>query len=443
MADTKTSDLTPLSPVPRDAEFHVASGASSYSATPGEIIGAQSYAEYLCCCLEPDAIEAVQTGTFTYAVGSSETKVLLASWATRLNSSANGRMEMRQPGFMPMRDCTLYGSQSSSTALILDPSLGTYTDAWDTYYSRKLKIAQSSLKTIHFSSTGEKVPLLGGAYGGIILQYTCFDFTWIAIRPLGGSSFGVNLGNEISDVDIQRVGEMLVQPFSKGNVSHVESSSIGTAPNYGTVAFILCDSTWSTIPDPVSSSYTFRDDFMASVLNTTNWTRAESTAGNVEIDTNYQWLQVKGNSVWGSNGAYRTTTVSRAANVTMVMDVYLDASGAELIVGWSDALGHSNTNFAHGVGFKSTHAIRVYENGTDRGIVGAGFSEHTIYRVKIVLNVGGSATYSIQGGTQYGAIGSATWTNITPGTSNSATSAMSPAVSAYASTNYASDARVY
>src|SRR5688572_12326759 len=51
------------------------------------------YYQYLASLLEPDAIEAIKTGAFSYPVASNVTKILTASWNTRLGSA--GRMEVR------------------------------------------------------------------------------------------------------------------------------------------------------------------------------------------------------------------------------------------------------------------------------------------------------------------------------------------------------------
>src|ERR1041384_7382790 len=53
------------------------------------------YFLYRAAALEPEAIEAVQIGTFSYAISSGDVKVLLSSYNTRLGSS--GRLEIRNP----------------------------------------------------------------------------------------------------------------------------------------------------------------------------------------------------------------------------------------------------------------------------------------------------------------------------------------------------------
>src|SRR3546814_5497239 len=56
------------------------------------------------------SIEALQKDTFSYAVSSSVTKLLLASWQTQIGS---GRFEIRNPQrAFPMRGVTLTGAGS-------------------------------------------------------------------------------------------------------------------------------------------------------------------------------------------------------------------------------------------------------------------------------------------------------------------------------------------
>jgi hypothetical protein len=228
-----------------------------------------------------------------------------------------------------------------------------------------------------------------------------------------------------------------------------KSSGVGK----GAVVYVICPSTWGAVTD--ATTYLFRDDFMGASLNTSStWTRTQSTAGNVEIDTNFAWCKVKGNANWGTNGARTQSTIARSAGKVFLCDVFTgngsgatDVSGApNLIVGWNDGAGVSYTNFAHGVDFTQSSSVRqlgVYEGGTLRGTVGSGYSLNTIYRVRITLGAS-NATYEIQGGTQYPAIGGTSWTTITPGTTSNSTTPLCAAVTQYeASTTYVGDVRVY
>lgn len=406
----------------------------------------QGYAHYLAASLEPDAIEVVQKDSFSYAVGSSVTKLLIASWQTKLGST--GRMEQRNPRtFFSMRDATLAGITTGSTAIIIDPAAVTYADAWDTYYSRLEYLCETGVKNLAFTSSNQKLPFLPGAYGAIITQYTCFDYAWLALRPLGGTSIGINLGNEISDADVQRVGDSLSMPIHKKCAGEVHSSTAGEdnspVTRGGSISYVLLPSTWSEIADP--NTYTFRDDFMGASIDTGVWTRVQSTAGNVEINTLYQWCKVFGNSTWGANGLRRTATESRATGKKVIVDVYVpqDASAAgTLMVGWSTGAGNTFSDFAHAVNFASAGVINVYENGTSRGTVGSGYTVGAIYRICITLNISGAATYEIQGGTQYAELGGASWTDITPGVTTSASNTLTPGATAYAGSAYISDMRV-
>lgn len=107
------------------------------SGSGGSMPGA-SYAERLCALLEPDAIEQIQMGAFTYPA-TTNVKYILASWKTRLG--ATGRAEVRNPQVpMPLKNLVFSGTGTDSAAIILDPSIPTYADAWTTYYARKLSI---------------------------------------------------------------------------------------------------------------------------------------------------------------------------------------------------------------------------------------------------------------------------------------------------------------
>lgn len=419
----------------------------------GSMPGA-GYAAYLAASLEPDAIESLKLGTFSYAVGPSETKLLLASFDTRLGGA--GRMEQRNPQrFMPLRNVTLTGQSSLSAAIIIDPVAATYADPWDTYYSRLEQMAELPLRNVQITAASQTKPLLPGPYGAIIVQNTCFNLTWLIIRYFSGAygsyevNGGVNLWDEINDADHQRMGDSLSLAISKRVAGHVVSG-LGTSTGgaaAGSLSFILCPSDWSAIADPVSASYTFRDDFMGASLDTsTVWTRTQSTAGNVEIDTAYQWCKFFGNGAWNANGMREQGSHARSGQPTVVVDVFpgRDQGGSGYcMVGWNTGAGINYSDMAHAVNFAGSGVINVYENGTSRGTVGTGYTEGVVYRVKVRALSGGGATYSIQGGGQYPAIGSGSWTDITPGTSSSATSDLHAGGTAYHGSSYISDFRVY
>lgn len=412
------------------------------------------YYQYLAALLEPDAIEDIQTGAFSYAVASNVTKLLRASWYTRLGSA--GRMEVRDPrAFLSLRGVTLNGIGSGSCALIIDPALPTYTNAQETYLDRMLEITTSTPRYLGIGASG-RVPFLPGAYGAILLHSTNYNSAWNSIRT-HGDAYGWNLDNELNDTTQFRTSADYRQfgfPLSKKVASEFRNESgsdLGQVRGSGIVYF-LCPSTWSAIAD--ATTYLFRDDFMASVLDTTTkWaTPSQSTAGNVAINTDYQWLLLIGTSTWGANGVHSQYNLARAANKKFICDVYPAQSNQShlnnsVIVGWHDGAGDSYSDFAHGILFTSSGAapiLKVYENGNDRGTVGSGYVLGTIYRVRITLDFAGanSAKYEIQGGA-YGALGSASWTDITPGTTSSSTTPLYVGVaSGQTNTMYISDVKV-
>lgn len=397
-----------------------------------------AYFTKLAALLEPDALEPLNSGSFSYAVGSGVTKYLIASYKTQLAGA--GRMELRNPqNPMPLSNVTLSGIGSDSAAWTLDPTLPSYTDAWTKYYDRLNAIASLTTRQVTVTASNTRYPFLMGAYGGFIVNVTSFDFTWIALMWLAA---GVNSENEISDSTTQRIGTGLYLPVSKKVVSELLSGT-GVGGDSGAVAFVLVPSTWSAVTDP--NTYIFRDDFMGSSLDTTtNWTRAQSTAGNVEIDTTYQWCKAVGNANWGTNSIYSKTSTSRANNKRFMCDVYMSRTGgASLIVGWSDGAGHSYTNFCHGLLFGTGNTLTVYEAGTSRGNVGSGFSNGGLYRVRITLGSSNNAKYEVQGGSEYPALGGSSWTDVTPGTTSNSTTPLYAGVSIYDKTNYVSDVRLF
>jgi hypothetical protein len=187
----------------------------------------------------------------------------------------------------------------------------------------------------------------------------------------------------------------------------------------------------------------------ASLDTSTTWTRSQSSVGNVEIQPVNQWLQIVGTVTWGQNGIYSQPSIARANGKNFVIDIYTGnnpTADNSIIFGFSDGSGQSYTNFSHGILFNSTgiaNVINIFENSNNRGVVGSGYTNGTIYRVKITLGASNNATYSIQGGA-YGALGSNSWTDITPGGSSSSTTPLYAGISSGGiGTWFASDARIY
>lgn len=412
---------------------------------------AAAWFAYEAARLEPDALEPIQKDTFSYTVAATVTKLLMASWQTRIGGA--GRMEVRNPQrAMPLRGVTLNGTGVGSGALILDPTAPAYANAEATYHARMQAIFESKTRVVSVTAASQAMPLLPGPYGAIITSVTNFNFAWLVWRFGGPNGAGLNLWDEISDAATQRMGDVLLLPVSKRVAGEIESSSASSSTGgaaLGTVTMVLLPSNWSAIADPLGGSYSFRDDFMAAAIDTGVWTRAQSTAGNVEIDGNYQWCKLAGNTAWGSNGLYRTATQARSNGRAMVVDVFMPRGASATgvcMVGWSDAGGHNFSNMAHGLNFAGGTSpggvLNAYENATNRGTVGSGWTSGCIYRVRITQTATG-ATYEIQGGPEYPAIGSGSWTSVTPGTSSSGTVNMSPGAIAYANNAYISDVRVY
>lgn len=149
---------------------------------------------------------------------------------------------------------------------------------------------------------------------------------------------------------------------------------------------------------------------------------------------------------WGSAGVRSQGSVSRVTGLTFLLDVYFTGSGGDSrggVVGFHDGVSSvDETHFSHGLLFGYAGALKIMENGNDRGMVGSGWSIKTLYRVRITI-AGNAATYEIQGGA-YGILGGASWTTLTPGTSSSSsTTPLYAAIHLYDHTMYAGDCRIY
>jgi hypothetical protein len=392
-----------------------------------------------CALLEPDAVEVKQSGTFTYTIGAGVTKYMIGSWATRI--SGTGRMELRdtrEP--LPLTNCEIQGIGANSFAYFVDPAIPVYSDPEGTYYLRMQYLANADTRRQNGDASIANRPLGMGAYGGIMMSMTYFDIAW--------AGYAVSMWNEIDDTAPMRVSARANVPWSK-RMAAVYSTSSSNTNNTGT--YVVLPRWWSVVPDTISASYDFRDDFMAATLDTTtNWnTQVQSTAGNVIIDTQMQWLTLVGNGSWTTNGVISKYSCARSAEKTLVVDlIFATTTGATapvVMVGWNNNTSIDYVNFAHSIAVltpTSTLEFKVYENGTDRGVVGSGVALNTVYRLKIKALSGGGATYSVQGGA-YATLGSGSWTDITPGTTTSATATLYPAVSVNNGVNRMSDVRVF
>jgi hypothetical protein len=213
---------------------------------------------------------------------------------------------------------------------------------------------------------------------------------------------------------------------------------------------------WSMVAD--TNTYIDRAEFLENALDTvTDYTKTESTTRNVQIMSPMAACQVRGNNSTWVNGFYRQASWNLVDDRVIEGYVYIPAGptgsvAANIIVGASDGSGQSFADFHCGIDFAgSGGALRlvIFENadGTSRGVVGPspGYSLNKLYRWRITLHTGGSATYQMQGGTEYPAIGSGSWTDITPGTASFGTTNFH--LAAAASGNYANmlvaDMKVY
>jgi hypothetical protein len=407
-----------------------------------------SYFQRLAALLEPGAYEAPKYGTFTYAVGSNETKYMVLAWATYIDPNTSARYDVRMPNDpLPLRGITIKGSQASSTALFLDPALPVYADARDTYYDRLAAIASLPTKHVWDAGTGNNnySPLLPGPYGSLLRSVMFFDYAWVALGA-NGNVGGWPIDYELNDLTTTpiRFAHTMRLPITKTFATTIITGYPNNANARGTITYVILPSTWGVFADPLAP-YDFRDDFMGAALDTTTvWARTQSTAGNVEIDTNFAWLKVKGNNSWNANGAFTQQTFARTNGLVMMADVYSPADGGGFCVGWHDGAGNHQDDFAHGIVFGGDGStLFIVENGTTRATIGSAQTRRQIYRVRLTLGTSGACTYEIQGGPEYDPIGGATWDTLAPGTTSSATDPLRAGVAALNGTYYVGDVRVY
>lgn len=420
--------------------------------------GAAELAEFtrLAATLEPLAVEPVQRGGFTYAIPAGTSKLLLSAWACQLDAAA-GRFELREPRpFMPLTDVSVFGSialptMPCSVAAFLDPALATYADPVATYFGRLATLAATRPKVLALSAAGGSNTLhtwMAGPYGSLILGLTVFNFTWAAPTVFGdvASAPALPIHDERGDAatDWLRLGRALYFPVHKGMASgFLTGLAGGVGAAAGTLVYYICPASWGAVTDP--TTYLFRDDFMGATLDVaTVWTRV-GAAGNTQIDTALQWLKLIGTGAFGGNGAKGQAGYARVSGRALTADLRVSTMDSQAVVGWNDGVGTAFANLAHEISFTNAAGVPtlyVFEGGVSRGVVGAGYSLNTIYRVRITLTAGG-ATYEIQGGPEYPALGGATWTNITPGVTASATTPLYPFVASESATPaWVSDVRI-
>lgn len=403
------------------------------------------YFKTLCAFMEPMAIETMKAGPFSYTIPSDKTKYMVASFFTKIGSTGRTEVrDLRKP--LALRGVTLNGNVvNKSAAVIIDPELPVYEDPIGTYYERMAALDELPTRTIDFTGALQDKPFLAGPHGAFIINVSFVDMCWIAAFCNTG---GWNLYNEIDDAKTWRTGYSLAAPVSKLVINRLISGNAiqqsTEQPPMGTITYVILPASWSKVPD--NNTYAFRDDFMAPTLDTTTkWNRIQSTTGNMEIDTQHQWLKCTGNLAWNSNTIVGQTSFSRSTGKKFEVDVFINLilTGAKprACVGWGDGAGNDYTNFVHGFNFANTF-ITILENGNVLNTTYT-YTPGMTYRVRVTPNTASGAVYEIQGGSEYGALGGTSWTNITPTGSSASTSTLYPMISAFDKTIWASDVKVY
>lgn len=441
-------------------------------AAPGGTGAAEhAYFQNLAALLEPDALEYVRlaTGSGSLVAATAATKWVLSMWNCALGGTT-GRFDFREPVLpMPLYNKAIHALASGATVALLDPSLPSYGGASRAAYYDHLQ-AITTYETLYVPiETGSTVaPWIPGPYGSILIGISLHDVAWLGLVPPSGTGSLLTIHNEKGDssgghYDGTRISQRLYMPVSKllaqGIILGSDSGAIDNPE--GGIAYVNLPSTWSAVTD--SKTYQDRADFYSRSL-ASGYTTSTSS-GSVAIyqpsggDTQAAVAMAGNGSNWG-NGLMRTTTWDRAANRTVEWYVRLSASATEqvnIMVGVLDGtsisgLTNMETHTSYAVDFTnpgtSDKRLYVFENGgTSRGAVGPnpGYSAGNIYRVKIVIASDGSATYAIQGGPEHPMIGSASWTDITPGTSacTQSTGFVLGAIVNGTFTNLVADGKVY
>jgi len=440
-----------------------------------------------CLKMEPDAIEAIQQGLFTYTVGPSEWKLVLSAWYCALDGTA-GRWEVRDPArAQVLHNVVLRGSyapgglNAGSHALIANPALATYANPEDTYEERRWKM-RTQLRTnavgIDAAGWANEEHVLCGAYGAIVRQVTAYDAPFFVI----GTSFGqpLNMHDELGDLaayssraatgtppvpgfnstvgnGVWRFGGEPNLPVTKYLLSYAligpgSAETAGVDPK-GTIAWVNLPPTWSKVADP--NTYSFRDDCQAAAgVDTTKW--AVTGAGTTR-DNKFLWYKQAGpNTGWGDVALTSIANVTRASGKVIEFSVsFGDVANVLFAIGLSDGAGLAPANWVHAYLFDSNAVagamnLHGWQNGASGANTGAGsILAKRITRCRLVMQSDNSVAYQVQsqaftdGSSNPAHPGSTVWRTlaVTPWTAGPST--MKLFATTYVGTAYINDIKVY
>lgn len=396
--------------------------------------------------LEPSSIKKAQVGTFTYTPPANETHYVLSSYATSLSGS--GRFEIRDPEIpLALRNASLIGGQSDSVGLVTYPRATLYDDPEGEFYRRLALLDTLDTKFLALPTAATEYPFIPGPYGSIITRCVEFGLSWVAGQSMvAGAS--VPFQNETGDdaaTDYQRLDKALSLLATKGTIAGVKTGySGGVGTSGGGVAYKILPAAWATVP-----TYSFQDDFMGAALNAGVWTKTESTASNVIIDTNFAALKIIGNNTFTGNNVVSVATYARASLAQVVCDIWQPDRLDSKFFGFVSGSTTDYSDFRHGVGVRSAaaggpYSIVIYEDGALLANVTTG-SPNCFYSIRITLGVTKGALYEIQGGVTWPLLGGAAWTTLldTRGTSAVTASPLKIACcSYYGGPSYFSNVRV-
>ena len=405
-----------------------------------------AYYQNLAALLEPDALSHIYkaTGAGELVAAAASTKWLLSAWACSLGGTT-GRFDFREPGIgpIPIYNKAIHGLASGATVMLLDPALPDFGGAArEAYFDRLAAITTMEMLYVPIEAAATKAPWVPGPYGSIILGFSVHDLAWLALVPPAGPTSALTIHNEKGDsasshLDAIRFSQRLYLPASKRTaIGLISGSSYGNVDNpEGGILYVNLPADWSAVAD--TNTYIARADLLTRSI--AGWDVATEGTGSIGIYTptggdSQAAVAIKGNGSTWKNGFQHTTAFDLAASRTVEWYIRLDDTANEnvnVMVGIGDGgtfAGDTTLegDMAYAVDFTNSgigvRRLYVFEGGSSRGIVGPnpGYSGGSMYRVKIVLAADGSADYFIQGGPEHPAIGSATWTDITPGTSANA-----------------------
>lgn len=382
-------------------------------------VGDREYHQNLLGLLEPAAIEAFYPGgAFAHVVAPGDWRYVLGSFDTVFNGQATGRGDIRDPRKPFLLSGGTLTGLGSGQALVLNPRAYPYAEPAPEYYRRLALLNRTPTKFMPApmgAADPTVTPWIFGPYGTLVTRACVQDGFTIGL--------GIGLTNELSQYAADQPDAALIRWDNDMSVilSKVVTSAMtmwaagAVIGAVGGIAYVNLPSTWSSVDQLLAgSAYTFRDDFMAAVLNAGTWTKTETVGGNVTLDTRFNCLRVKGNGAGYANGVISTATYSRSALKRYVADVWCGTGSSATIFGLTDGVSVDYTRYNHGLTLLNSGVFRdEFKAGVGANIsISAAQGTLQMFRLRITPGVANGALYEIQGGAANPMIGAVSWTTL-------------------------------